>query len=336
MHFEDLCEFNTILTADCAEWRPNNDLNENILACGTYFLNKDETKRLGKLYLINFNAPNDLKVLQTIDYPTSGILDMKWYGQNTIITIDSNEFLEFFNINELSHAKQISKISLSNEGESSIGLTFDYTSSKIVTSNSKGQIRVLDKLTNNEYKVISTIDAHYIKCGNAPSEVWSVLVDKLDENLIFSGGDDCTLKLWDLRDQSRAISQFKFFAGGVTSIVQPDLSKEYEILCGSYDEKIYIIDKRHNKSPLKTSKKLNGGVWKMKVNLSKRLILAACMHTGVHIVNLDTLESCLYYDKHGIDNLAYGCDWKQVDDNKFLVATCSFYNSQLRLWNLNL
>ena len=71
----------------------------------------------------------------------------------------------------------------------------------------------------------------------------------------------------------------------------------------------------------------------MRVN-EDNIILCTCMHTGVHVVDLESLESKLYYDKHGQDNLAYGCDWFKLETGKYLTATCSFYNHELRIWKL--
>ena len=77
---------------------------------------------------------------------------------------------------------------------------------------------------------------------------------------------------------------------------------------------------------------MDGGVWKMKLHANRDVLLCACMHTGVNIVDLDRLHRLLYYDKHGLNNLAYGCDWSQLEPD--LVATCSFYNHSLRLWKI--
>ena len=108
---------------------------------------------------------------------------------------------------------------------------------------------------------------------------------------------------------------------------------ENHILCGSYDEKIYLLDKRNKKKAIQESKRLNGGVWKMV--LHPDYIVCACMHTGLHIVDYNSLESCFYYEKHQLNNLVYGCDWKSSKTQKeVLIASCSFYNHQLRLWKL--
>ncbi len=54
----------------------------------------------------------------------------------------------------------------------------------------------------------------------------------------------------------------------------------------------YQLDRRNLRNFVKKSKKLNDGVWKMRVN-EDNMILCACMHTGVHVVGLENLESKL-------------------------------------------
>lgn len=132
------------------------------------------------------------------------------------------------------------------------------------------------------------------------------------------------------------------FNGGVTYIMQPQRENtplsgycSNTVFCSSYDERIYVLDKRNMKRSVNESKKLNGGVWKMKLHPRKDLILCACMHTGAHLVNVHDLKSELYYDEHGLDNLVYGCDWKPTNEgNDDVIATCSFYNHSLKIWKL--
>ena len=52
LRYEDLTEFDTGLTADVVEFRPNTT-NSNILACGTYFLDTEKNKRQGRIYFLN-------------------------------------------------------------------------------------------------------------------------------------------------------------------------------------------------------------------------------------------------------------------------------------------
>lgn len=75
----------------------------------------------------------------------------------------------------------------------------------------------------------------------------------------------------------------------------------------------------------------------MKLHPHKDLLLCACMHTGAHVVNSTSLVSEFYYDKHDADQLVYGCDWRPTSskENADTIATCSFYNHSLRLWELS-
>jgi diphthamide biosynthesis protein 7 len=350
MRFEEVVEFDTTLTADVVDWQPkvSNSPTKNTLACGTYFLDKEQNQRLGYLYLINVDLEaKSLQVLNTLNYETSGILDLKWTDSQHMISIDSNNNLQFYSYEEENRSLELVDKFEINPAESedlSIGLTLDYLkdssgSLKIQTSDTQGYVSLFN-VDHSQSKIIldRKFKAH-------DYEVWSVLIDKNDSNVVFSGADDCVLKMWDLREPpAKLANKCTIFEGGVCSIIHPqrqDLSclGDYSvnnILCGSYDERIYVLDKRNLKSSVSQSKKLDGGVWKMKLNVEKNLLLCACMHTGVHVVNLNTLKSELYYDKHGLNNLAYGCDWcpSKFQPNCDTVATCSFYNHNLRIWNL--
>lgn len=90
MRYENLAEFDTKLTADVVEWRPKSDM----LACGTYFLDKEKNERHGCIYLLEFeSASKKLKHVTTLDYANSGILDLKWLDETHIVAIDSNNTL---------------------------------------------------------------------------------------------------------------------------------------------------------------------------------------------------------------------------------------------------
>ena len=62
------------------------------------------------------------------------------------------------------------------------------------------------------------------------------------------------------------------------------------------------------------------------------------MHIGVHLVDTTYLSSKLLYEEHGLNNLAYGCDWKNKYSNSImendLIASCSFYNHNLKIWQI--
>lgn len=352
MEYTDLVQFDTKLTADVCEWQPGSNVSNNCLACATYQLNKETNKRHGCLYLIDYNYnTNQLQLNQTINFNSSGILDMKWLNKIYLATLDSNETIELFNIdNQTQSLKSIYSINPNQENtnDPSIGLTFDYqlisesssdsfNVSKLVTSNSNGELNIIDCLDNSKFNVINRFQAH-------DYEIWSVLIDSVNDHIIYSGADDSMLKTWDQRELKSPVQKYTFFNGGVCTILSVYNKQtkslisnfnEFNLICSSYDEQIYILDKRNTKTWVNKSKKLNGGVWKLRFNKDYSHLLCACMHTGVHVVDVENLESKLYYDKHGLNNLAYGCDWKLINEtNNYLVSTCSFYNHELRIWKL--
>ena len=334
MRFEDLAEFDTKLTADVVAWRPNS----SSLACATYYLNKEDKTRQGCIYLLDFDHQKTaLSELGSVFFANSGILDLKWIDDSRLITIDSENCIKLFKVYDKNNLELVVKQEI--EREESIGLTLDFLlkengSFQVLTSDTKGFL-TLSEFDQNRVESIESFKAHDF-------EVWSVLIDSNESGLIYSGADDCLLKMWDLRVSKEKCTQMcKVFEGGVCSIIQPkhDNSKKWlegynenHILSSSYDEHIYVLDKRNLKTPLKRSDSLNGGVWKMKIHPSRNLILCACMHIGVHLVNAESLTSELYYDQHGLNNLAYGCDWANFQTET--IATCSFYNHQLKIWKL--
>lgn len=90
-----------------------------------------------------------------------------------------------------------------------------------------------------------------------------------------------------------------------------------------------------------------GGVWRLKwcPDLSRGgLLLAACMHAGVRILDVDRgshdfvatggERTRAKYTQH--QSMAYGVDWcrlqKKISGQQAVIASCSFYDNLLCLW----
>lgn len=74
-----LQQIDTEYSADSVEWCPHHPM-DNIVACGTYQLAKDDqgaNLRLGRVLLYQLQDNQQLIELTRIDTPA--ILDMKWY-----------------------------------------------------------------------------------------------------------------------------------------------------------------------------------------------------------------------------------------------------------------
>ncbi len=128
MNYKDLVTFDTTLTADAVQWRPKSEETNknNILACGTYYLNKHTTQRTGSLHLLDITTTAAIP-LTRLDYSKSGILDFRWLNQECILTIDSSNSLDLLVYNQPEATLQFkSNLKLSNDDDS-IGLLIDFT-----------------------------------------------------------------------------------------------------------------------------------------------------------------------------------------------------------------
>ncbi|VDK60614.1 unnamed protein product, partial [Gongylonema pulchrum] len=97
--------------------------------------------------------------------------------------------------------------------------------------------------------------AHTSPYTKEPCEVWTTVW--LDDHCVLSGGEDSTLKLWDLRmhDKKPAAVNQTHQCGIVSLHVEND-STSNRIISGSYDEHLRRIDIRNFTQPV-LSKKVN-------------------------------------------------------------------------------
>ncbi|CUG88883.1 WD40 repeat-containing protein, putative, partial [Bodo saltans] len=169
------------------------------------------------------------------------------------------------------------------------------------------------------------------------------------DHLMWSGGDDGTLALWDVRapatDELSAVMRRRFDAGVVTIVV--GATAPHELIVGSYDENLCVLDRRALKRPL-SSVAVGGGAWRCRKapgqsSSSSTQFVVAAMQGGASIVEwnsatttLSVLEEGLLHsvDDHPAPN---GTEGVLVYDAVFLndehtIATSSFYNQTIKIW----
>ncbi|KAK7113565.1 diphthine methyltransferase-like [Littorina saxatilis] len=356
----------TQLCADSAEWCPLEGL-QDVLLCGTYQLLESEESapsdqvRVGQLQVYHLNNSDSKPILSKshgIDMP--GILDIKWARQRMDTAavcglVNAKGELQLWKIGERGTGE--------TEGESEtqkvtpeclktveiapdcIGLSLDWSapfggsSARVVTSDSKGRVSVFD--VTSDVTMTSQWHAHDF-------EAWICAFDQWNTDILYSGSDDCKLKVWDLRVGETPVSTNSRFTMGVCSMQSSPL-RENLLAVGSYDENLSVFDTRKMRQPISTTP-LGGGVWRVKWDpFSGHNILTASMHNGFHIVDCskqdaEPLPVLAHYTNH--TSLAYGVDWCRLktqgentntdhgDENMehCLLASCSFYDHSLQVW----
>ncbi|XP_031554247.1 diphthine methyltransferase-like isoform X2 [Actinia tenebrosa] len=300
----------------------------------------------------------------------AGILDMKWYPEElnnraVLGAVSAEKELKLFTLFHEQDGTFVLKEQTSTcVGPEKICLSLDWSSSinnelRCVVSDSKGQITLVQcSETSLEPRQLMQWTGH-------DYEAWITAFNKWTPNIVYSGGDDCRFKGWDTRtDCTQPIFNSKRHEMGVSSI-QCNPVHENILATGSYDENILLWDTRQMKKPLCSSNP-GGGVWCIKwhPHYGNR-ILTATMYDGYHVLNYSHDK-----DSHGLEvlisykenyELAYGADWYTGTSSKIqktetemnsdekienestdststssLVATCSFYDHILHLWEVNL
>lgn len=360
----------TAFCADSTEWCPLEGFS-NILLCGTYQLDQSEKQaetedaaekssqtRVGRLYVYQLCQEENtlgLTPLQQKDMP--GILDIKWShtainGKPHFALVNSIGQLHVYSMDD---AHQISEVATTLLTEECLGLSLEWDNMlsekshpRLTASDSHGQVHAY-QLGEGRLDNLSSWKAH-------DYESWITAFNQWDPHVVFTGGDDCKLKMWDTRiEPQQPVLTSKRHTMGVCSI-QSNPKLDFIIATGSYDEQLLIWDSRQMRQPI-TELGLGGGVWRIKWEpFSAQQILTATMYNGFHVVDVSDLKasgpSILYhYEAH--QSIGYGADWcrnqhkgrslnqdcGQFADSgmdTFTVATCSFYDHLLKLWSFKI
>lgn len=322
--------FDTELSADTVEWCPVSS-DHNILVCGTYQLQKgtgeeDATpSRTGRLYLFQFRREGPmtppLTELQRMD--TAAILDLKWchvpVSERPVLGLAAaTGDLQLYTLKDAQEGSwRLQGLSSLAVGADRLVLSLDWSTGRldssdirVVCSDSAGCISVAS-LGEGTPTIQSQWKAHDF-------EAWISAFSYWDTQLIYTGGDDCKLKGWDLRmGPSCATFTSKQHSMGVCSI-HSSPHREHILATGSYDEHVLLWDGRNMRQPLSDSA-MGGGVWRLKWHpTQEHLLLAACMHNDFHILHCQQAlessnESCPIVASYILHNsLAYGADWSRL------------------------
>ncbi|XP_078691350.1 diphthine methyltransferase-like isoform X1 [Branchiostoma floridae x Branchiostoma belcheri] len=279
------------------------------------------------------------------EYPGLGIADAK--GNLNVWTLQSRQDSKDDDAGLSRSLTRQCEVQIVEEG---LVLSLDWSTGRqqssepaVISSDSQGQLTLCQvPPTATGINIVSQWKAHDF-------EAWICAFNYWEPTTVYSGGDDCKLKGWDTRTPcTHPTFVSKAHDMGVVSI-HSNCHQEHRLATGSYDEHVLLWDTRNMRGPV-ADVHVGGGVWRLKWHhVNKDLLLAACMHNGFHILNLSKLTAdgddpsvVASYMEH--QSLAYGVDWcrqtissaqmstPSATPGKPLLASCSFYDHSLQLW----
>lgn len=187
-------------------------------------------------------------------------------------------------------------------------------------------------LTDGSVAVIDT-EAKEIKAQWTPHtlECWTCEWSR-DGTLLYSGGDDAAFVGYDVKTTTEIGRGKKGSHGaGVTAILDRVVDNVAEVWTGSYDDTVRVWDLRERSGWIRPvqEKNLGGGVWRLQ-ETEREEVLASCMHAGARLLKgkgEERLEVLKRWEEN--ESMNYGGD---VKGNK--VASCSFYDKRVVVWNI--
>ncbi|KAM6930955.1 diphthine methyltransferase [Xenentodon cancila] len=322
--------FDTELSADTVEWCPV-ACSHDILACGTYQLQKGDGEedaapsRIGRLYLFEFRREGPmsppLAELQRLD--TAAVLDLKWCHMPVCekpvlgMAAATGELQLYALSGSQEGGRSLQSLHRVEVGAERLALSLDWSTGRmdssdirVVCSDSEGCVAAFS-LAEGALTALAQWKAHDF-------EAWISAFSYWDTQLVYSGGDDCKFKGWDLRiNPSSPVFTSKRHSMGVCSI-HSSPHREHIVATGSYDEQVLLWDGRNMREPLSESP-LGGGVWRLKWHPThQHLLLAACMHNDFHVLHCQQAidgsgGACPVVASYILHNsLAYGADWSRL------------------------
>eukprot|EP00051_Salpingoeca_urceolata_P023281 m.392640 g.392640 ORF g.392640 m.392640 type:complete len:372 (-) comp20087_c1_seq6:24-1139(-) len=346
--------------ADAVEWGPPTAAHHNVLACATYELHQASDdgagdtggpdggadcadveaghagqKRKGALILFRSDDPTATGPNQSLQKirsaQTGGVLDIKWaeVGETVLVVASlANGQLAVFDVTDPASDWDCRQVMVQ---DNELCLANDvYTMSdelQVVASDSSGSITLLSAGAGEaDVRIKEQWKAHEFAA-------WTAAFHSTDRNIVYSGGDDCRFKGWDTRQGvQRPTFCLRNHMMGVTCI-QPRF--DHIVAVGSYDETVCLWDNRQMKRPV-CELSVGGGVWRLKWHPTDPETLAvARMHGGFGVVQFSEgeLRETLDYNEH--ESLGYGISWcrsPNLAGKPDLLASCSFYDKALHLW----
>ena len=229
------------LNADCAEFCINQQ-HRDVLAAGSYQLDEGTQQRAGSIHLYRLSLEQPLPVLtdlSTLGLP--GVFDMRWHPTEALLAAA----LADGSVRQLALQDGTLEQTAEAPGPAagSMAVSVDYSrcapsaGDTLCVSYSCGRLQHI-QAGPAQLRSLVEWQAHTLEAWAAAWHYWSA-------DVIFSGGDDCAFRVWDLRQgvAAAAWTDRRTHAAGVCCVASSPC-QDHVVCTGSYDEKVRLWDLR--------------------------------------------------------------------------------------------
>ena len=231
----------------------NNISFPSLFVVGSYQSNEETNCRQGAIEIYDSTLNQQLSLLEI----SSGVLDIKVINENSILVADSlgsvhlvnvlNNYTNLDNNNtSIFELRQVSSWESSDDG---LALAVDFDDTNVIKTHQNGSIR-LGRMTPTGFIDIQHItNAHTLLGESQP--IWTVTFNKHEQgNTFLTGGDDCKMKLWDIRTDLRVPNAINSNSTAGVTAIQYHPTNPHIFVNGSYDEYARIYDDRNFRVPV--------------------------------------------------------------------------------------
>jgi diphthamide biosynthesis protein 7 len=354
-----------------------------LIAVGQYELEEETRTKRGCISLCSVDADIGIQQLQCLDW--AAVFDLRWRPQQPqeeagqaatamLAVADAAAALTVLKLQQEETTTAVlvplcaTSTPLSSSSSSALCcLSVAWAAAASALSSSPAVAVSLSDGSLRVHRLSSSHGGLYCEWSAAVHslEAWCCCFSPSSPQLLYSGGDDCSLIGSDTRSPPAASSSSLTTAhtAGVTSLLASVSARvPYLLVSGSYDERLRLWDERSWRRPLSESERLGGGVWRLSWRPQETeddavlTVCAACMHAGVKLLRLglnglDSVDQPQTVSEYcGHSSIAYGCDWLQLQrrmqrgnmgeeedrssrwTTAAAVASCSFYDRSLHVW----
>jgi len=336
-------------------WQPD---GKPLLAVSGYELNKETNVREGAVEAYTLADDGSLTLLAGRQ-DVAGVLDAKWApfraedGAPVLGTANADGTFALLKLAGGDHPewRDHASICLGDPDDPPIVLslawTGDGTSARAAASRRDGLVSIVARGEGGELEDQDSWLAHSYGPG-VGAEAWIVGLGPHEGGVVaWTGGDDCKLKGWDVREAAagpgprrrRPTFTAELDAGVCSCQWHP--SRPELVATGGYDGMLRVWDRRMIPASASGDDSLSaaetgGGVWRVKWRPDGgAAVLTASMRGGAHVFGWDGAALSPRHSTlaHGAESLTYGADWALLGGARDTAVTCSFYNRELRSWS---